>query len=100
MPAARMHASRGGKTVVHKRSQTEGTTVMCCNVAHAVSQVVSHLKGYKGCPSTAEAEAAALLMELTGRTLDSCPSYWPSCKVRKGFAVSFVGLDVQWSKLC
>ena len=86
--------------IVHKLTQTEGTTVMWCIVAHTVSQVVSHLKGYNGWPSTAEADAAALLMELTGRILDSCPSYWPSCSVRKGFAVSFVGLDVQWSKLC
>ena len=74
--------------------------MVCCNLAHTVSQVVRHLKGYKGWPSTAEADAAALLMELTGRTLDSCPSYLPSCNVRKGSAVSYVGLDTQWSKLC
>ena len=98
--------------------------MMCCNVAHCaqaesdrrdnshalqcgshcesscVSQVVSHLNGYKGWPSIAEADAAALLMELTGRTLDNCPSYSPSCNVRKGFAMSFVGLDAQWSNLC
>ncbi len=72
---------------------------MCCSVACTVSQVVSHLNGYKGWLSTAEADAAALLMELTGRILDSCPSYWPSCNVRKGFAVSFVGLHAQCSNL-
>ena len=80
---------------MHKLSQTAKTTVMCCNVAHTVSQVMGHLNGYKGEPSTAEADAAALLMELTGRILDSCPSYWPSCNVRKGFAESFVGLNAQ-----